>query len=105
MNVGDKVYIRNNCGKLTVELVKKLSLRDVFTGMGDDKLPAIKQPRWEFHSGPYGKQLITLCGGEDNLPATMYVAFWGGYEEPEIWMGRYDNGEEAEDIYETVRYD
>lgn len=104
MEVGDKVYIRNKVGKLTVELVKQLDLRSVFTGVGDDKLQTIARPRLEFHNGKHGEQLITLCDRDDKLPGTMYVAFWESYCTPEIWVGKYENDEEDEDVYETVSY-
>lgn len=102
MESGDKIYIRNNAGKLIVELVEKMSLCDVSRGIGDDKLPEMKQPRWEFHKGRYGEHLITLCDAKGELPGTMYVAVWDSFEDPEIWEGRFDNAEEDENVFETI---
>lgn len=99
--MSDKIYIRNKAGKLTVELIRKLDLRDVTRGIGDDKLPPMPRPRLEFHKRRNGDKIVTLCNRDDELPGTMYVAFLSEWDTPEIWEGRYKEDEEDELIFET----
>lgn len=101
MNTNDKIFIRNKAGKLTIELIKQLSLRDVTRGLGDDKLPSMSRPRLEFHKDRGGDRIVTLCDGAKDLPGTIYVAFLSSWEPIEIWEGRFDNSEEEELVYET----
>ena len=101
MTAGDKIYIRNSAGKLTVELIRKLDLRDVTRGIGDDKLPSMPRPRLEFHKRRNGDKIVTLCNRDSELPGTMYVAFLSEWDTTEVWEGRYAEDEEAEFIYET----
>lgn len=101
MEAGDKIYIRNRAGKLTVELVNKLCLEDVAQGAGDDGLPSIQRPRLEFHKKHGGDRIVTLSDRAQKLPGIIYVAFLNDFEKTEIWEGRFDNGEEYELIYET----
>ena len=101
MRIGDIFYIRNRSGKLTVELIERLSLEDVTTGIGPDRLPAMNNPRLEFHKSRSGNRIITLCERNSALPGTMYVSILNDFERPEIWKGRYEDTEEDELIYET----
>ena len=102
MEPGHKIYIRNRAGKLTVHLVRQLDLYNVMTGIGEEKLPAMENPRLEFHEDRHGGRIVTLCDGAAKLPCAMYVAFWDSFEKPEIWECRLDETEEDEAIYETV---
>lgn len=102
MKSGDEIYIRNSAGKLTVRLHRRLSLNDVSKALGEDKLPTIEVPRWEFHEDRHGTHLITLNDASKELPGTMYVAIWEQFEKPEIWEGFFETTEEEERIYETI---
>ena len=101
MRTGNKIYIRNKAGKLTVELVKRLSSWDVTRSVGDDKLPPMERPRLEFHKDRHGDRIVTLCDDAKSLPGTIYVAFLNTWEPIEFWEGRFDNSEEDELIFET----
>ena len=101
MNAGDKIYIRNSVGLLTVGLIRKMDLVDVMRGIGDDKLPSMCKPRLEFHKRKNGDRIVTLCDREDELPGTMYIAFLYEWEPTEVWEGRYSEEEESELIFET----
>ena len=57
MKTGEIVKIRNAAGILTVKLEKELSLQDVTRGIGDDKIPELKRPRFEFHRGKCGSHI------------------------------------------------
>lgn len=102
MKSGDKIYIRNSAGKLTIRLHRSLSLSDVSKGLGKDMLPAIEKPRWEFHEDCHGVHLVTLNDAAKELPGTMYIAVWEQWEKPEIWEGFFEATEEEEYIYETI---
>lgn len=101
MNAGNKIFIRNKAGKLTVELVRQMSLVDVTRGLGDDKLPPMERPRLEFHKRRNGDRVVTLCNRDNELPGTMYVAFLSEWDTTEVWEGRYSEDEEDELIFET----
>ena len=56
-----EIKIRNSAGILEVTIDREISTKDVFFGMGDDKLPSMNRPRLEIHKGTYyGDFLITL---------------------------------------------
>lgn len=97
--------IRNSAGVLTVRAERELSLRDVFHGMGDDKLPAMKRPRLEIHSGGnhWGGMLVTLSDRDDDDKGMYVIEIPADYDggKPRAWLGRYDT-EQPEDAYVTM---
>lgn len=101
MNRGDMIYIRNRTGKLAVELAKPLAMEDVATGVGCDAIVSMSHPRLEYHAGQNGRCIVTLCDKEYGLPGMMYVIFIEPYDAPEAWLGRFDEDEECERVYET----
>ena len=105
MTIGDNIFIRNNAGKLQIDLIEKLSTRDVFVGMGGGALPKMEQPRLEAHHDKYGNFIVTLCDRCAELPADIYVMFLEAFEEVEVWRGVYHEEERAENVYETAHYE
>lgn len=82
--------IRNSAGVLTVRAERELSLRDVFHGMGDDKLPEMKRPRLELHKGEhYNDWLVTLS--DRDCEGTMYVLEFSDFGDGvKAYLGEYD---------------
>lgn len=102
----DKEFkIRNSAGVLTVRAERELSLRDVFHGMGDDKLPAMTRPRLEIHNGGdhWGGMLVTLSDRDDDDKGMYVIEIPADYDggKPRAWLGRYDT-EQPEEAYVTM---
>lgn len=97
--------IRNSAGVLTVRAERELSLRDVFFGIGDDKIPAMTRPRLEIHSGGdhWGGMLVTLSDRDDADKGMYVIEIPADYDggKPRAWLGRYDT-ERPEDAYVTI---
>lgn len=97
--------IRNSAGVLTVRAERELSLRDVFFGRGDDKIPAMTRPRLEIHSGGdhWGGMLVTLSDRDDDDKGMYVIEIPADYDggKPRAWLGRYDT-EQPEDAYVTM---
>lgn len=97
--------IRNSAGVLTVRAERELSLRDVFFGRGDDKLPAMTRPRLEIHSGGdhWGGMLVTLSDRDDADKGMYVIEIPADYDggKPRAWLGRYDT-EQPDDAYVTM---
>lgn len=97
--------IRNGAGVLTVRAERELSLRDVFSGSGDDKIPAMTRPRLEIHSGGdhWGGMLVTLSDRDDADKGMYVIEIPADYDggKPRAWLGRYDT-EQPEDSYVTM---
>lgn len=97
--------IRNSAGVLTVRAERELSLRDVFCGSGDDKIPAMTRPRLEIHSGGdhWGGMLVTLSDRDDADKGMYVIEIPADYDggKPMAWLGRYDT-EQPEDSYVTM---
>ena len=102
MKAGDIVKIRNAAGILTVKLEKELSLQDVTRGIGDDKIPELKNPRFEVHRGRCGGYIVTLCGDCSSFPFNMWVMHIEDYCDPQVFLGVCDDSEAEEMIFETV---
>lgn len=101
MKIGDTVTIKNKAGMLKVRIEKELPMRDIAMGVGDDKLPGFNRPRLEYHKGPYGKHLVTLCGDLDSTPFNMYMMVISNYDDtPSCYLGVCDDTEQ--DVFETV---
>ena len=82
--------IRNSAGVLTVRAERELSLRDVFQGMGDDKLPEMERPRLELHKNErYNGWLVTLS--DRDCEGTMYVLEFSDFGDGvKAYLGEYD---------------
>lgn len=97
--------IRNSAGVLTVRAERELSLRDVFTGRGDDKIPAMTRPRLEIHSGGdhWGGMLVTLSDRDDDDKVMYVIEIPADYDggKPRAWRGRYDT-EQPDDAWVTM---
>lgn len=102
MKPGDIVTIKNKAGMLRVRLEKELSLEDVTKCLGDDKIPDLVRPRFEYHKGSnYGDHLVTLCGNLSTTPFHMYLMYISDYGDlPRCYLGVCDDTES--DIFETV---
>lgn len=101
MRVGDIVSIKNPAGILKVRIEKELDLKDVTRGIGDDKLPSFDRPRLEYHKGPYGEHLVTLCGDLTTVPFNMYLLHIVEFEDrPTCYLGVCDDTEQG--IFETI---
>lgn len=98
---GDKIWLRNRAGKLEITLDKLLKSHDVATCLGEDRLPEMKEPRFEFHQNSRGDVLVTLCDNSIGLPGIMYLA-WIEFGDVEVWKGHFDKAEDPEDIYNTL---
>jgi hypothetical protein len=101
MNVGEVLLIKNKAGILKARVEKRLSLEEVSKSVGDDKLPAFSRPRLEYHAGPYGEHLVTLCDENDKLPFNLYVLSYDiCVGVPQIYLAVVDKTEER--AFETV---
>lgn len=101
MKVGDIVTIKNAAGLLRIRIEKELDLRDVTRGIGDDKLPGFTRPRLEYHAGPYGEHLVTLCGDLTSTPFNIYLMHITDHlDKPACYLGVCDDTEEK--VFETV---
>ena len=101
MKNGDIITIKNKAGMLKIHIEKELSLRDVTMGLGDDKIPSLQKPRLEYHKGPYGQHLVTLCGDLDATPFNIYLMHINDCDDtPKCYLGVCNNTEQ--DIFETV---
>lgn len=100
MQVGDIVTIKNDCGLLNIRIEERLSMYDVFRGIGDDKLPTIEWPRLEYHEGPYDTCLVTLSSRSEP-PFDIYLLHINPGESPECFRGVCSETES--DVF-TTRY-
>lgn len=82
--------IRNSAGVLTLKAQRELSLRDVFHGRGDDRLPAMKRPRLELHKSEHvGGWIVTLS--DRDCEGTMYVLEFSDFGDGvKAYLGEYD---------------
>lgn len=97
--------IRNSAGVLTVKAERELSLYDVFSGRGDDKLPAMTRPRLEIHSGGdhWGGMLVTLSDRDDADKGMYVIEIPADYDggKPRAWLCQYGT-EQPDDAYVTM---
>ena len=100
MKKNDVVQIRNKAGILDIQLVERLSNRDVFRGF-EKRLVFPNGARWEFHRNKcHDDYIITLCDN-DYRSETMYVAFLY-YGRLEIWVARMLGSERDDEAYVTM---
>lgn len=90
-----EIKVRNRAGILKITAERELNLRDVFSGIGDDKLPTMPNPRLEIHQGPYGNVLVTLT--DRTADNTMFLAEIEDGIPPRIYVGHYEPEKRAED--------
>lgn len=90
-----EIKVRNSAGILKIIAERELNLRDVFSGIGDDKLPTMPNPRLEIHQGPYGEVLVTLT--DRTADNTMFLAEIEDGIPPRIYVGHYEPEKRAED--------
>lgn len=102
MEIGDTIKIRNLAGLLTVFLDKKLSMKDVQRGYGEDKLGSFESCRWEFHRTKLGNTICTLYDNTEEDNYNIFVAFISDYEDIEIWKAHFSEPEKDEKIFETI---
>ena len=89
------IKVRNSAGILKITAERELNLRDVFSGIGDDKLPPMQNPRLEIHQGTYGDVLVTLT--DRTVDNTMFLAEIEDGIPPRIYVGHYEPEKRAED--------
>lgn len=90
-----EIMVRNSAGILKITAERELNLRDVFSGIGDDKLPPMPNPRLEIHQGPYGEVLVTLT--DRTVDNTMFLAEIEDGMPPHIYVGHYEPEKRSED--------
>lgn len=90
-----EIKVRNSAGILKITAERELNLRDVFSGIGDDKLPTMPNPRLEIHQGPYGEVLVTLT--DRTADNTMFLAEIEDGIPPRIYVGHYEPEKRSED--------
>lgn len=90
-----EIMVRNSAGILKITAERELNLRDVFSGIGDDKLPPMPSPRLEIHQGPYGEVLVTLT--DRTVDNTMFLAEIEDGMPPHIYVGHYEPEKRSED--------
>ena len=102
MNVGDIIKIRNSAGLLSISLDKRLSIKDVMRGCGEDALGTFENCRWEFHKSKYGSTICTLYDHKKDNNNNIFVAFVSDFDPIDIWKAHFNEPEKDENIFETI---